>query len=80
MGAVIHWMKKKAARERIAAARAIGLNKGLDDLRNYLESEKFHNDTTVQVTDVLLRLDAARNLADHYESEATLAEIKKGNL
>jgi len=28
----------------------------LDDLRIYLASEKFHNDTTVQVGDVLRRL------------------------
>lgn len=28
----------------------------LDDLRVYLSSEKFHNDTTVQVGDVLRRL------------------------
>lgn len=29
----------------------------LDELRAYLLSDKFHNDTTVQVSDILRRLD-----------------------
>ena len=32
-------------------------NDALDDLRSYLLSEKFHNDPTVQVRDVLRRLE-----------------------
>lgn len=33
-------------------------NQALDDLKTYLLSEKFHNDTSVQVSDVLRRLEA----------------------
>lgn len=33
-------------------------NQALQELRQYLTSEKFHSDRTVQVADVLLRLEA----------------------
>lgn len=80
MGNSIHWMKKKVAQSRIDAARAIGLRMGLDELRNYLGSEKFHSDTTVQVNDVLLRLNGANNLADQYEREQTRIEVDAKNI
>ena len=32
----------------------------LDDLRSYLLSDKFHGDSTVQVSDVLHRLEAVK--------------------
>ena len=79
MGNAIHWAKKRAARDRIAGAREIGLSLGLNELRVYLTSEKFRVDTTVQVRDVMNRLDAANNLADQYEMEATRNEIDAGN-
>ena len=34
---------------------------GLTDLQRYLESSKFHQDTTVQVQDVFLRLQEAKS-------------------
>jgi len=80
MGHAIHWLKRKAAQERINAAREIGLSMGLNELRIYLTSEKFHTDTTVQVNDVLLRLNGANNLADQYEREATRIEVDAKNL
>ena len=48
------WMYK-VLELKIEIARA---NQALDDLKTYLLSEKFHNDTTVQVSDVLRRLEA----------------------
>jgi hypothetical protein len=34
---------------------------GLNDLRCYLNSSKFHVDTTVQVSDIMLRLDEVKH-------------------
>lgn len=36
---------------------------GIQELQGYLTSSKFHDDTTVQVTDVLNRLQAIKNAA-----------------
>lgn len=47
------WMYK-VLELKVEIARA---NQALDDLKAYLLSEKFHNDTTVQVRDVLRRLE-----------------------
>ena len=53
-----------------AKARLDALEQGITDLRAYLISEKFHVDTTVQVTDVLLRLSEARTHALDAEDAA----------
>ena len=47
------WMYK-VLELKVEIARA---NQALDDLRSYLLSEKFHQDPTVQVSDVLRRLE-----------------------
>ena len=47
------WMNK-VLELKIEIARA---NESLDDLKTYLLSEKFHSDPTVQVRDVLRRLE-----------------------
>lgn len=47
------WMNK-VLELKIEIARA---NESLDDLKTYLLSEKFHQDPTVQVRDVLRRLE-----------------------
>jgi len=43
-----------------------GLREGLQDLRRYLTTPKFHEDPTVQVRDVLNRLQDAHNLGAEY--------------
>lgn len=48
------WMYK-VLELKIEIARA---SEALDDLKTYLLSEKFHNDPTVQVRDVLRRLES----------------------
>lgn len=45
--------EKEAAEREVAA-----LQEGFRDLRRYLQSSKFHDDTTVQASDVLVRLSA----------------------
>jgi len=47
-------LEKEAAERELARLKA-----GIRELRIYLSSEKFHEDTTVQVGDVFLRLDEA---------------------
>lgn len=44
-------------------AEVCGLRGGLADLRRYLALPKFHEDTTVQVQDVLNRLEAIEAFA-----------------
>ena len=50
------------------AARA-SLRCGIRLLRSYLQSPKFHDDTTVQVRDVLMRLEEAENLESSLRAE-----------
>ena len=47
-------LETELARQTLAIE---GLHNELAELRGYLLSDKFHNDTTVQVRDVLHRLD-----------------------
>ena len=75
-----HWTQKREAEKRVAAQREIGLTTGIQDLVNYLMSDKFHKDTTVQVGDVLLRIEEAKRLADQYERDQSETEAKAGNL
>lgn len=58
--------EKEAAEREVAA-----LQEGFRDLRRYLLSSKFHDDTTVQASDVLLRLHSIMDqgtAARHQES------------
>ena len=41
-----------------------GLKCGISDLVKYLQSSKFHNDTTVQIDDVIRRIEEARKLSE----------------
>ena len=55
-----------------------GLREGLSDLIAYLTSDKFASDTSVNVTDVLLRLREAENLALTRRDEAAFNEAGPG--
>ena len=48
--------------KNLYAAELVGLKSGLTDLKAYLLSSKFHEDTTVQVRDVLHRISEIENL------------------
>lgn len=77
---MVHWTKKREAERRVVGARAVGFRSGIDDLVNYLMLPKFHSDTTVQVGDVLLRIEEAYRLANQYERDQMETEAQKGNL
>ena len=49
--------------QRLASAELCGLRSGIEDLRRYLSSPKFHEDTTVQVKDIFMRLEEAERFA-----------------
>ena len=65
----LHWTERLRREGIYANAYRIGLREGLDNLRSYLASNKFHDDTTVQVGDVFLRLDEAYTNADRAEAD-----------
>lgn len=50
---------------------------GLIEVYAYLGSEKFHNDPTVQVADVMRRLDSVRTLLMAGELDSTVAHLTK---
>lgn len=52
-------------------AELCGLKCGLSDLSVYLMSSKFHEDPTVQVSDVLRRIADAKSLSDRLLTEQT---------
>ena len=55
---------KRLERENSALKQELHeLRRGLQHLKGYLQSEKFWHDTTVQTSDVLLRLDEAEREA-----------------
>jgi len=74
----MHWITKLKINQRIQAAYLIGLREGLDDLRSYLLSDKFHRDTTVQVQDVLNRIDHAFDNANELASDASVSSNEVG--
>ena len=77
---MVHWTKKREAESRIRSAYLVGLQAGITDLIRYLESEKFQDDTTVQVKDVILRIRDAKNFADGMSEEQRRIEKDGGNL
>ena len=77
---MIHWSKKREAVARVDAARMIGFRAGIDDLMGYLMSEKFQDDTTVQVQDVLNRIQTAHQMMNDFETSQMEIEALNGNL
>ena len=65
--------------DEVAALRAelMGLRSGLQDLKGYLVSEKFHVDPTVQVRDMLTRLEAAEHLAGDLRPDQETANKRR---
>jgi len=57
----MNYIKKLEAESRAKGAELVGLKAGLTDLQAYLQSPKFSEDTTVQVGDVLRRIQEAMN-------------------
>lgn len=62
----IHRLQAEVAREKRTVA---ALEQGLRDLRSYLMSPKFHQDTTVQVDDVLRRMAELESYATDVRDE-----------
>ena len=75
-----HWAKKREVVARVDAARMIGFRAGIDDLMGYLMSEKFQDDTTVQVQDVLNRIQTAHQMMNDFETSQMEIEARNGNL
>lgn len=75
-----HWAKKREAVARVDVARMIGFRAGIDDLMGYLMSEKFQDDTTVQVQDVLNRIQTAHQMMNDFETSQMEIEARNGNL
>ena len=65
----MNYIKRLERTIQIRAAEMVGLRSGLADLKVYLMSAKFHNDPTVQVADVLRRLEEAERFADQLAAE-----------
>ena len=61
----MNYIKRLECELNEARTELTGLKCGLNDLQSYLHSEKFHVDTTVQVDDVLRRLQEAFNLSSN---------------
>ena len=57
----MNYIKKLQLDNRRAAAELKALEDGMTALRVYLSSPKFHEDTTVQVSDIFLRLDEMKS-------------------
>jgi len=62
----INRLEKELKEERV---EIIGIKAGLEDLRVYLCSSKFYEDPTVQVKDVLTRLEEALALGSRLREE-----------
>jgi len=77
---MVHWTKKREAKDRIQIAESIGFRSGIDSLISYLESEKFYQDTTVQVRDVLNRIASAKETAEYLRADQERIEKENGNL
>jgi len=75
-----HWIKRREAENRIDLAKDSAFYGGIADLVVYLQSEKFHTDTTVQVSDVLNRIQAAKDQAEEAKAEQARYETDRGNL
>ena len=65
----MNYIKRLERDNLVRAAEMVGLRSGLTDLKVYLTSAKFHNDPTVQVADVLRRLEEAERFADQLAAE-----------
>jgi len=57
----MNYIKRLENEKKNTSAELGGLKDGLHDLIRYLNSSKFHNDTTVQVSDILNRIGEIRN-------------------
>lgn len=53
----MNYIKRLENENRVLGAELVALKTGLGDLRSYLESQKFYEETTVQVRDVLHRIE-----------------------
>ena len=60
----MNYIKRLECELNEARTELTGLKIGINDLRSYLHSSKFHIDTTVQVDDVTRRLQDAFDLSD----------------
>jgi hypothetical protein len=70
---------KKLEVERLGLSKEFtAYHKAIIELKRYLTSEKFHQDTTVQVRDVLHRLSEAERIAldirNEYDNEVAREE------
>ena len=65
----MNYIKRLEAERKEEAAELVGIKAGLSDLITYLNSPKFYNDTTVQITDVLRRIEDAKDQGDRLRIE-----------
>jgi len=65
----MNYIKRLESELRESQTALTGLKCGLTDLKSYLQSNKFWTDTTVQVDDVLRRLQDAYHLSDTLAAE-----------
>lgn len=59
----MNYIKKLEAKVELATVRQETIQVEITELKRYLTSSKFHQDTTVQVSDVLARLQHVENAA-----------------
>ena len=76
------WCDTRAEAEEVATLGVLepreiltALNKELDGLRSYLNSDKFREDPTVQVADVLTRLEQLRSRSEREGEESARNEM-----
>lgn len=53
----MNYIKRLEHQNKLAAAEIVGLRATIQNLREYLSSQKFHKETWVDVKDVFHRLD-----------------------
>jgi len=75
----MNYIKKLECELNEARTELTGLKCGLKDLQSYLHSSKFHFDTTVQVDDVLRRLQEAFDLSFNFLCEQKEITAKINN-
>lgn len=56
-----NYIKRLEAENKLKAVEICGLRSSIQDLMTYLHSPKFHNDSTVQVSDIIHRLQEGEN-------------------
>lgn len=75
----MHYSEKLKRENKAVAIELEALRRELRAVRGYLTSAKFHDDTTVQVRDVLARLQAAEDdaLAERFDYECDAGLVDK---